>query len=176
MEEAFTLEIRRNIYALIVKNPGLHARKIAEILSIQGQLADYHLAYLEKAGLITSTKDEGFRRFYAKGEIGVHEMKILAVLRRETPLCIIVFLLEHPGALYKELYTNLHMLKSGLTYHLKRLERNEIIYERAEGNDKRYFLVNETEIMDLFVKYKPYTRMARFNDTWVNLKWPKKRP
>jgi len=174
MEEAFELEIRRIIYDLVVKNPGLHARKIAEILSLRGQLADYHLAYLEKAGLITSTKEEGFRRYYAKGEIGTKDMKILSVLRRETPLRIVLFLLEHPGSLYKELYTQLNMLKSGLTYHLKRLEQYGIIEHTLE-NEIRYSLVNAQEIFDLLVKYKPYTRMARFNDTWVNLKWPKKR-
>ena len=175
MGEVIDLEIRRTIYNLIIENPGLHARKIAEILNIQGQLADYHLAYLEKSDLITSVKEEGFRRYYAKGSIGISEMKILSVLRRETALRIVMYLLDHPGALYKDLYTKLAMLKSGLTYHLKRLQNHGIIREQVDGNDKRYFLVNAQEIVDLLVKYKPYTRMTRFNDTWESLRWPKKK-
>ena len=174
MEDIRELEIRQKIYDLIKKNPGLHARKIAEILCLQGQLADYHLQYLEKTEMLSSVKEEGYRRYYVKGTLGVQERKLLSILRRETPLRIVVFLLQHPGCVYHEMPAQLHIDKSTLTYHLKKISQYGILRIQEDSDDRHYFLENEQQIIDLLVKYKPYTRMERFKDTWVNLNWPRR--
>ena len=100
--EILELEIRRKLYLLILKNPGLHARKIAEIMSLQGQLVDYHLLYLERAGIVSTTKEEGYRRYFVGGKLGVAERRRIAMLRQETPLRIVLFLLDHPDSTHKE--------------------------------------------------------------------------
>ena len=48
MKESVELEIRKKIFSLIVKNPGLNIRKIAELLNIETSLTIYHLRYLLK--------------------------------------------------------------------------------------------------------------------------------
>jgi predicted transcriptional regulator len=172
MNDVLELEIRRKIFNLIAKNPGLHARKIAEILAIQGQLTDYHLAYLEREELIVTVKEEGYRRCYVKGKLGVTERARIAILRKETPLRIVLFLLQHPYSLHKDILESVGVVKSTLSYHLDKLVKHQIIKVQAEGSEKRYALVNEKELYDLLIRYKPYSRIESFKDTWVDLEWP----
>jgi len=79
MTETYEFKTQKQIYILISKQPGLNLSKIAEILRIDIELARYHLQHLEKNDLLTSTKDEGFRRYYLKGMIGVKDKKFLSL-------------------------------------------------------------------------------------------------
>jgi predicted transcriptional regulator len=174
MEEVLELEIRRKIYNLILKNPGLHARKIAEILSLQGQLCDYHLLYLERNEIVSAIKEEGFRRYFPTGKLGFADRKRLSILRKETPLKIIVFLIKNPFSTHKEILEQLNVVKSTLSYHLTKLLNNGIITIHIQEGEKRYTLTNEKEIIALLIKYKPYSRIDSMKDTWVDLQWPGK--
>jgi predicted transcriptional regulator len=172
MDEILDLQIRRNIYDLIVKNPGLHARKIAEIIGIPGQLADYHLSALEHAFLITSTKEEGNRRFYSKEIVGVKEKKHMAILRKETPLRIVLFLLAHPGSTHGEILAQCPVTKSTISYHLEKLLMHQVITIDLVGSEKHYRVLNEKDIYELLIRYKPYSRIESLKDTWIDLRWP----
>ena len=172
MNDVLELETRRDIYDLIAKNPGLHARKISEILSLSGQLTDYHLQYLEKHEVITSTKGEGKRRYYIKGTIGIKEKKTLAFLRQETSLRIILFLLQHPNSLHKDILDHIDIAKSTLSYHLEKLVVRGVISAIILEMEKTYSVTNEQEISELLIRYKPYSRIKSFKDTWINLQWP----
>ncbi len=174
MKEVLDLEIRRSIYNLIEKNPGLHARKIAEILSLSGQLTDYHLLFMERSSIITSVKDEGYRRYYIKGAMGAGDRKRIAILRRETPLKIVLFLLDHPNSLFKEILEHVSIVKSTLSYHLDKLMKCRIVSATPMGNETRYAVENEQELVDFLIRYKPYSRIENLKDTWVDLKWPGK--
>ena len=174
MDEVLELEIRRKIYTLILKNPGLHVRKIAEILSLQGQLADYHLAYLERAHIITMIKEEGFRRCYPTGKLSFIDRQRISILRKETPLKIIVFLIQHPCSTHKEILDHLDVVKSTLSYHLTKLLNHGIINVQLQENEKKYSVGNAQEIITLLIKYKPYSRIESMKDTWVDLQWPGK--
>lgn len=174
MKEFLELEIRRKIYNLIEKNPGLHSRKIAELLSLSGQLTDYHLLYLERRETITSVKeqDEGYRRYYIKGKLGVSERRRIALLQHEVPLKIVFFLLQHPNSKHSEILEYIGVAKSTLSYHLKKLVKRTIIAEHPSGHDKTYIVANEKEIIDLLMRFKPYSRVESLKDAWVDLKWP----
>ena len=172
MTDVLELEIRRKIYNLVSKNPGLHANKIAALCSVSGQLADYHLAYLERYELLTAVKEEGFRRYYVKGTVGLKERMRISILRHATPLQIVLFLLQHPSSTYQQILSELTIVKSTLSYHLAKLLNHEILIVDEIGNEKRYSIANEREIIELLIKYKPYSRIESFKDTWVDLKWP----
>jgi predicted transcriptional regulator len=174
MKEFLDLEIRRKIYTLIEKNPGLHSRKISELLSLSGQLTDYHLLYLERRDTIISIKesDEGFRRYFIKGKLGVIERRRIGLLQHEVPLKIVLFLLQHPYSKHSEILDYIGIAKSTLSYHLKRLINRSIIEEHPLGRDKTYTVVNEKEIIDILLRYKPYKRVESLKDTWADLKWP----
>ena len=56
-EDTLALEARREIYNLILANPGLHEREIGRKLEMSLSTLDYHLHYLEKREIVTSKKD-----------------------------------------------------------------------------------------------------------------------
>jgi len=172
MKQVLDLEIRRKIYNVIKRDPGLHASKIAEIMVIKGQLADYHLQYLEKKEIITAIKEGGYRRYYVKGTLGAKDKRRISILRREVPLRIVLFLLKNQNSQHKDILQHIDIAPSTLSYHLKNLEKHDIIAVRSIEGQKRYKVLNEEEITEHLIRYKPYTRIESLKDTWIDLKWP----
>lgn len=165
------LETRRIIYDLIEKNPGLHLSKIAEMLNIRISLVEYHLAHLERNDVIIAIKDTGYKRFYVKSvEIGVRDKKILALLRQETPLKIVLFLLKNPKSVHKDILSILDIAPSTLSYYLKKLIEKEIIIEGMLGEEKGYNVKDEKSIIGLLVRYKPYQLLESFKHVWLDFK------
>jgi predicted transcriptional regulator len=171
MNESFEFEIRRKIFKLILKNPGLHSSKIAEILKISGQLADYHLLYLERSNVITAVKEAGYRRYYVKGKIGIEERQRLSLLRQEMPLKIVLYLLKNPNTKHKELYKFLEIAPSTLSYHLKKLIKIGIVTFYVLNNVVFYYIKNDKEIIQLLMKYEPHSWIDNFEDVWADFTW-----
>jgi predicted transcriptional regulator len=168
MIETADLEIRRKIFNLLSKNPGLNLSTIAEMLDVSIPLAVYHLRYLDKQGLIVSVKEAGYKRYYIKGQMDVKSKKTLSLLRQEIPLRIVLFLLKHPYSHHKEIIKNFDIAPSTLSYHLKKLTNNEIIVEYRHGDKRGYVVVNEKEIIGLIIRYKPSKVLKRFKDAWAD--------
>jgi predicted transcriptional regulator len=163
---------RRKIYNLISLNPGLHLSKIAEILDMRISLAEYHLLQMEKSNVITAIRDDSgyFKRFYIKdSDIGIKEKKILSLLRQELLLKIVLFLYKNPNAKHKEISECLKIVPSTLSYHLGRLEENDIVDVTPYGKEKGYLLKNEKEIIWVVRKYKLELLLERFKDMWEDL-------
>jgi len=131
------LETRHKIYDLILKNPGLHQAKIAQILTMRKSLAEYHLQYLEKSGTIFSVKEEGYKRYYVEGvDVAGEDKKILALFRQEIPFKIVSLLLRKSILKHKDIADNLNVAPSTLSYHLNKLVNQGVIDVRKYGNDK----------------------------------------
>lgn len=168
MKNVTELELRKQIFLIISKNPGLNISNIAEILNITTAHTIYHLGYLQKHNLISINKDEGFTRCYVKGEVGREDKKKLSILRKELPLKIVLFIIEKPGSKHKDLIKNFDIAKSTLSYHLKNLMKKGIITIDVINNEAGYVVVDEKEIVSLLIKYKPSKIASGFNETWVN--------
>jgi predicted transcriptional regulator len=171
MKEVLDLEIRQKIFDIIVKNPGLHSLKIANILKISSQLADYHLLYLVRNELVTVVKEEGYNRYYVKGEIGTFERKYLALLRQEIPLKCVLYILKYPGSKHKDILEYLDVSPSTLSYHLKKLINNNIVEIRLYEEQKEYYIKDRRKIIRLLMKYKPYSWVDNFEDVWEDFTW-----
>jgi predicted transcriptional regulator len=171
MTDLIELEIRRKIYNLISKNPGLHALKIAEILRISSQLADYHLFYLERNDIVAVVKEEGYRRYHVQGKIGVEDRRQLALLRQKVPLRIVLFILKNPDSKHKDILKSIDIAPSTLTYHLKKLIKKDIIEFQFFGEQKIYRIKNKKNIIKILIKYKPYSWIDNFEDVWFDFSW-----
>ena len=171
MNEPLGLEIRRKIHALISKNPGLHVHKISEVLKISDQLADYHLLYLEHNGIITAIKEEGYKRYYVKGKMGAFDRRHLSMLRQEIPLKIILLLLKNNSLTHKEILSYLDVAPSTLSYHLQKLMKNDLICIDVSNNEKKYLVKDKKSIIQLLVKYKPFSWIKGFTDVWADFTW-----
>jgi len=169
MNESIELETRRKINDIISKNPGLHLSKIAELLNMRISLADYHLSYLEKNEIISSIKEKGFKRYYIKGKIGSQDKKSLSLLRQESPLKIVLYLLKNPYSLHKDILKSIDVAPSTLTYHLKKLMKYGLIELHEYETKKGFIVVDEKKIIGLIIQYKPYSVIESFTDVWVDL-------
>lgn len=165
-KESEELEIRKKIYDLIEKNPGIRFIKIIEILKVSNPLGLYHLRYLEKKDLITIEKEKGSTRFYIKGQIGSFDKKYISILRQEIPLKIILYLLQNPCSRHKDLIQQFNLSPSTISYHIKKLVKNNIIEIEKGAGGYGYKIIDEEKIIKFLFKYK-LTRIATgVQNTW----------
>jgi predicted transcriptional regulator len=167
-EQSSELEIQKQIYSLVVKEPGLTLSKVAETLGISVELARYHLQYLEKNEIVSSTKEEKFRRYFLVNKVGVREKEYFSVFRQEMLLKIVLFILHNPYARHGEIviYFNIRT-RSLLSYYLNKLQKKEIIQIQFEGKERRYVIVNEMEIIQFLMKYEPYSAVDGIQESWT---------
>ena len=170
MDDVLELEIRRKIYNLIRKNPGLHLSKIAEMLKMRISHVEYHTLYLEKNQVISVEKAEGYSRYYIKGKVGLADKKIISILRREIPLKIVLLLLDKKLMQHKELIKNFDIAASTLSYHLDKLVKSGIISYQEINTSRFYSIVERDKIIRLILEYKPYNLFESFKDIWDDLK------
>jgi len=91
-EEILELSTRREIYNLIVENPGLHLREISRRANLSFGGLRYHLNYLTKLGLIKTESNQRFTRYYATNKINRNDKEIINLLRQDIPRRILLLL------------------------------------------------------------------------------------
>ncbi len=155
IETELELENRRKIYEVIERYPGLHMRDIKRRTSLSLNLVRYHLEELRKHELITKTETEGYKRYYPRKDkdfqLDKKDKNILALLRKEKPLKITLYLLNEHEATHQELAEELDMAPSTLSYHLKALKERDILKQE----DKLYSVVQPKKIDELLTLYEP---------------------
>ena len=171
MDDLLELESRRNIYNLIQENPGLHLSKIAELSKLRISHVEYHLGYLEKHEVIVCIKEEGYRRYYVKETVGIKDKAVLALLRQEIPLKIVLYLLRYPRSLHKDILEHFDIAPSTLSYHLKKLQKRGIIdVHTTPKGERQYSVVDEKEMTRILMQFKPYVAVDSFAGIWEDLK------
>ena len=173
MKKTFDLEVKRKIYNLIKKNPGVNTSKISEIIGVSWELVNYHLLYLEKNEMINIVKQEGYSRCFISGSIGEQDRKILSVLRQKHPLAIVLFLLLNPMKRFKEISVNFDIAPSTLSYHIDKLVKKDIVEFITIENTKLYKVKNEKYISKLLISYKPASLVDEYEDMWNEFLWNK---
>ncbi len=170
-EDYLALETRKKIYNLIASSPGLHKREIARELNMSLSTIDYHLHYMEKKDIVISRQDGKYKRYFISEKISAEDKRILSMLRQETPRKIVIFLLENPRAIHKEICKHLKKAPSTISFHIKKLIEAGVIEEIAMGKEKAYAVRNEEKVVDLLITYKSTfldRAVDKFIDTWAS--------
>ena len=163
-----TLETQKRIYTLIKQNPGLHLSKIAEKMNMRLSLAQYHLQNLERDNLITADDDKGYKRFYIEDSgLGTRDKQILSLLRRDTPLQIILYLLKNRIGKHKDILTYLNLSPSTLSYHLTKLVECNILEVQTYGEEKGYKIRDRREILRCLLNHLV---IDGFKELWDDFK------
>jgi len=121
-EKTLELETRRQIYNVILKNPGLHLRELSRRIYISYGNFIHHLNFLTKQDFIVTKSDRRYTRYYVSKKVGREEKELLNILRQDIPRKIVLLLLSFgPPEHYKDypdhsehdpsLHTNLHSKK-----------------------------------------------------------------
>ena len=120
-DQILELETRRQIYELILKNPGLHLSEISRKLKIPKTTLTFHLNNLKKRGFIASIFEDKNSRFFVKHNFGNLEKKFIHMLRKETPRNIIIYIGWNACASQSELSRELEKSNKTIEKHLKKL-------------------------------------------------------
>jgi predicted transcriptional regulator len=177
-EDLLALEARRRVYEYVQRFPGLHLREIARGAGMETNHAKYHLRYLEKHGLLSSRREEGYWRFFAKeeGSVGLRESlapqekTVLALLRQPVPLHAILLLLENETASAEELRAKVGVAHSTLLYHMEKLERAGVVASDPAGRERRFRHGDPDGIPGQVTRFRPPDQLVRgFLEAWEQL-------
>ena len=151
------LEVQRKIYNFIAKNPGMHLSKIAQALNIRVSQAEYHLHLMEKERLVSTLKEYDEVRYYLEDfTAGVRDKRILRTRRK-----IFDLIARNPGLHLSRIAELINIRVSLAEYHLKYMERDELITSIKEKGYKRYYImdssvgVKDKQIISLFRREIP---------------------
>lgn len=169
---ALELDTRKRIFEFVRKHPGSHMREIGRETDIPLGTLEYHLRYLERAGLFVTREDGRFTRYFVEGEMGRQEKTILAVLRQEMPRRIAAFLLEHPGSSHKEILENFDVSASTLSFHLKKLLRDDVASQEKHGRENLYWINDADLVARVLIRHKESFLddvIDRFAHVWLGM-------
>jgi predicted transcriptional regulator len=161
-EEILAVKTRKDLYDFVRKNPGFHLREISRTLDLSITLADYHLRFLERHDLVSSSMDGEYKRFYPRSIPGQSdqrpaltepERQILAFLRQPMPLRVINFLMEREAATHKEILEHVPVSPSTLSHHLKKMQAVGII-DRVDLRERGYRIVDPKTVARLMSTYE----------------------
>lgn len=160
--EILSVKTRKDLYDFVRRNPGFHLREISRSLNLSITLADYHLRFLERHDLITSSMDGEYKRFFPRSVAGQadrhpalsdQERQILAFLRQPVPLRVINFLMEREAAAHKEILEQVTVSPSTLSHHLKKMQAAGVI-DRVEARERGYRILDPKVVARLMATYE----------------------
>ena len=130
---------RTEIYNFVNANPGVQFRAICSSLGLSIGVVQFHLAVLEKSGLVTSIRKGKYKRFFTKG-FSKAEKEAIATLRLDTVKNILKALLQGKRVSHHELAVHLNISSQGLTWQMNRLRETGLVQETRDGLNVTYTL------------------------------------
>jgi len=162
-KKALELDARRKIYDVVRKFAGSHFREIERKSNLPLGTAKYHLSYLTKLRLIKEEKDGNNIRYFPK-EFNAENKKLLGLLRQKTLRKILLFILTHNHCNHEQIVQSVGLSPSTVSFHLKKLERSNIIGFIKKGRNTFYdVLIDKEKIITLLITYK-----ESFFDSMIN--------
>jgi predicted transcriptional regulator len=131
---------RTEIYNFINSNPGIQFRAICGGLGLSIGVVQFHLAQLQKSGLITSFRKGRYKRFFTARKFTRKEMDTIAALRLDTVRNILKALLNGKRVSHHELAMQVSISSQGLTWQMNRLRETELVQECRNGLNVTYSL------------------------------------
>jgi predicted transcriptional regulator len=131
---------RTAIYNFISANPGVQFRAICGGLGLSIGVVQFHLAQLQRCGLITSFRKGRYKRFFVARRFSLREMETIAALRLQTARNILKILLEGKRVSHHQLAMQVSISSQGLTWQMNRLKETGLIAETRDGLNVAYAL------------------------------------
>jgi predicted transcriptional regulator len=180
-DELLQLEARRKLHRLVEDYPGLHLAELARLAGLEANHAKYHLAYMEKHGLVSSRDEDGYWRFFPRAEgplgpqesVSAQDKQALALLRQPVPLHVVLILLEHGAATHGDIERQVKVGRTTLHYHVQKLLRAGILVGQKEGRERRYSLAEPDRLRALLLRYRPPDALVQgFLEAWEAVSLP----
>jgi len=131
--EVLANSTRSQIFNHISQNPGVQFRAIASALCLPVGLAEYHLDVLGRSGLVSFIRDGRYKRFFVSKRFSISDMKLICVLRRQTPKKIFTVLLSKRQLSHGRLAEEVAVTSQALTWQMKTLKDTQLILHVNDG-------------------------------------------
>jgi DNA-binding transcriptional ArsR family regulator len=164
---------REAVLRFVAAFPGAHAREVERRLGMSNRLAAYHLAALERDGLVERIEEEGFTRFVALGampRLSRQDVRFVCLMRRAPALKATQLLLARREMTPGDVARALGLAKAGVRYHLAMLERGGIARIRPEGRQRWYRLADPGYVRRSLARFEAIPQEAEaFDAMWADL-------
>jgi predicted transcriptional regulator len=131
---------RTEIYNFINANPGVQFRAICSSLGLPIGVVQFHIAILQKNGLVNAIRKGKYKRFFTSGRFSRKQMETIATLRLSTVRNILKILLQGKRVSNHELAMRLSISSQGLTWQMNRLRQTGLILENRKHLTVSYSL------------------------------------
>ncbi len=136
---------REIIYQYILAHPGVSQQQIVDVTGYSRGSVRHQLHELRKNEEITQTKTKGHARYIpCDQDITPEERILLNFLGQKRPRQLICLLLDHPGITTEEIAGLLNITPSTAGWHLRRLNRSDLLIKELRGKKARYTLTDRT--------------------------------
>jgi predicted transcriptional regulator len=153
-KKVLELETRKKVYELVKKFAGIHIREIERKSELSTGSVTYHLNYLSKKGLIEERKDKNNIRYFTKG-FQSENKKLIGLLRQKSIRRILLYLLTNEKCNHEQITKFVKLSPSTVSWHLSKLEQENIIGYVKDGRKKFYnLLIDKNEIINLLITYQ----------------------
>lgn len=127
--------IRKRIYEFIAKHPGKHYRAILSDLGLSMGVLTYHLNTLERGGMISSSQDGVYRRFYLSGRKAELRRFLSKIQQR-----IVAVVEQNGGISQARIAQTLELSRPLVNYHLHVLQDAGLVRLVPHGRETGCFL------------------------------------
>lgn len=131
--------VRGQIFGHIKTNPGTHYNQIKDVLGVANGVLAHHLRTLEREEFIKSRTDGKLKRFYP-AEMNI-EIDKNGIQLSEPQLEIIDIIRQNPGTTQSDIARNMNKDRRAIGYHIKQLERMNVIRLEKSGRECFCYLV-----------------------------------
>jgi len=172
-KDALELETRRRIYRKVSAVPGMYFRELQRSLKMEIGEAEYHLAYLEEAGLVSVQMEANRKRYFAKGAMDEKDRKLLSLLRQEVPRRIAMEILLAGRRSFAELLESFGKAKSTLSFHLSKFAESGYLAVERVGKENIYSINEPDAVAKALIAYKETfidEAVDRFAEAWLELR------
>jgi len=153
-EGILELDARKKTYETVERFAGCNFNEIVRKSGLSNGSASYHIHYLIRHNLVKEEK-KGNRAAYFPIWPRSENSKLLALLRQKSVRGIILFILENNNCEHGEIADFAKISPSTVTWHLKKLEDENVIISSKQGRTKKYSLIiDREEIINLLITYK----------------------
>ena len=148
------LPLRKRIAEYVRRNPGVYFRQITRDLNLAVGQLDFHLNTLVKGEVLVKESSGGNARYFVRDRFSKEEKRIIAVLRKEIPRGIVLYLIKNPGSTPSQILDNFRFTSATLSYHMKRLEKAGILQAEQVGRERHYQVIDPDAVQSLLILYR----------------------
>lgn len=148
-----TRRTARRIFAAIEATPGAYLRELQRDLALPMGMLEYHLARLERAGLVTVLSGEN-KRFFPE-RMDARDKRYLVLLRQDGCRRVVLRLLAAPDASQSSLQEARPYRPSTLRHYLGKLVYAGLAVRAKDGRQNTFRLVDGERAYALLVRHQP---------------------